>query len=74
MYYVKQEKKKELKTNTQIYCAKTLGVTEQLISAIMQGKSPCKRYVAVGLISIRFQIPINDTKVEEYLETYFTKV
>lgn len=73
MYYIKQETKRELKSNTQLYCANILGVTEQLLSAIMRGKLPCKRYVAIGLISIRFQIPINDAKMEEYLKKYFTK-
>lgn len=73
MYYIKQETKRELKSNTQLYCANILGVTEQLLSAIMRGKLPCKRYVAIGLISIRFQIPINDAKMEEYLNKYFTK-
>lgn len=74
MYNVKTDLVEDLKGGrTSRYIAKILGVTENYISTIFNGKFKCTKLIAVGIISIRYSISLDNCEMEELLEKYFIK-
>ena len=74
MYNVKTDLVEDLKGGrTSRYIAKILGVTENYISTIFNGKFKCTKLIAVGIISIRHSISLDNCEMEELLEKYFIK-
>lgn len=73
MYYIKQEKVEDLKNGrTVISISKILHLNYQNLVVIFNG-AKCKKILAMSLISLRFQIPINSPEMDKYLEDYFEK-
>lgn len=74
MYNVKTDLIKDLKGGrTARYIAEILDVTESYISMIFNNKSKCTKIVAMGLISIRYNISLDNAEMEELLQRYFIK-
>lgn len=72
MYNIKLDLVEDLKGGrTSRYIAKILGVTENYISTIFNGKFKCTKLIAVGIISIRYNISINHDNMENLLEKHF---
>lgn len=73
MYIIRQEKKEKLMNGrTATYIAEVLGRTKETLYAVLNGKN-CSTLMAKALISIKEQIPINDSNIEKYLLYYFKK-
>lgn len=74
MYNIKIELLKDLKGGrTARYIAEILDVTESYISMIFNNKAKCTKLVAMGLISIKHNISLDNTEMEELLQRYFIK-
>ena len=74
MYNVKTDLIKDLKGGrTARYIAEILDVTESYISMIFNNKTKCTKIVAMGLISIRYNISLDNAEMEELLQRYFVK-
>ena len=72
MYSIKTDLIKDLKGGrTARYIAEILDVTESYISMIFNNKAQCTKIVAMGLLSIRFNIPVNHDNMENLLEKFF---
>lgn len=69
---IRLEKAKELKDGRKgKVLAEILGLSEQHISNIFNGKFEATRPVALVLVSIKENITVNDRKMAEWLEYYF---
>lgn len=74
MYNIKTDLIKDLKGGrTARYIAEILNVTESYISMIFNNKTKCTKIVAMGLISIRYNISLDNAEMEELLQRYFIK-
>lgn len=74
MYNVKTELVKDLKGGrTARYIAETLDVTESYISTIFNNKIKCTKIIAMGLISIRYNVAFNSVEMQELIEKHFIK-
>lgn len=74
MYTIRLNKAEELKHGeTYRYIAKELGITEGFVSNIFRGKKKCSLIIAKGIISIRYNIPMDDNKIEIFLFDFFKK-
>ena len=74
MYNIKTDLIKDLKGGrTARYIAEILDVTESYISMIFNNKTKCTKIVAMGLISIRYNISLDNAEMEELLQRYFIK-
>ena len=74
MYNIKTDLIKDLKGGrTARYIAEILDVTESYISMIFNNKTKCTKIVAMGLISIRYNISLDNAEMEELLQRYFVK-
>lgn len=74
MYKIKEEKIKEIKDGrTLTILAEILGIHISYLSMIFCRKRACSGLIAKGLISIKKNISMNDDRMEEYLEYYFTR-
>jgi len=72
MYIIKKEMVEDLKSGrTVISIAKILGMTEVMLSYILNGHRNCTTLVAKSLICIRYNIPITDYMVEGLIDKYF---
>lgn len=73
-YIIKSDKINELKDGRSvIYLSEILEINYANLSLILNG-AKCKSILAMCLISIKEQIPINSTKMNDYLDYYFEKV
>lgn len=74
MYNIKTDLIKDLKGGrTARYIAEILDVTESYISMIFNNKTKCTKIVAMGLISIRYNISLDNAEMKELLQRYFIK-
>lgn len=74
MYNIKTDLIKDLKGGrTARYIAEILDVTESYISMIFNNKTKCTKIIAMGLISIRYNISLDNAEMEELLQRYFIK-
>jgi plasmid maintenance system antidote protein VapI len=74
MYNIKTDLIKDLKGGrTARYIAEILDVTESYISMIFNSKTKCTKIVAMGLISIKHNISLDNSEMEELLQRYFIK-
>lgn len=74
MYKIKIENVKELKDGRNLRnISEKIGVTQQYLSNIFNGKLPCKRNIALCLISLKEQISIDDRRMYDFLNYYFEK-
>ena len=71
MYFIREEKKEEIKKIRTNYYSKKLGITPNFVSNILNGRIKCTEITARGIISIYYDISLNDTRIEELLEEYF---
>ena len=58
---------------TSRYIAKILDVTESYISMIFNNKIKCTKIIAMGIISIRYNIALDNEDMEKLLKKYFMK-
>lgn len=70
MYKIRQDKKEFLLRIPQTYYAKELGLTTTHFCRVMGGIN-CSKMIAKGMLSIRFQKPIDSLEIEQLLEEYF---
>lgn len=74
MYKIKEERIKEIKDGrTSTILSEILEIHMSYLSMIFTRKRACSGLIAKGLISIKKNISINDDRMEEYLEYYFTR-
>lgn len=72
MYKIKIENAKELKDGRSLRkISEIIGITEQYLSKVFNQKSECSKNIAISLISIKKQIPINSDQMNEYMNYYF---
>lgn len=75
MYSVKEELVEDLKGGRTLkYIAEMLGITQQYVSLLFSNKRSCTKILAKNLIGLRFNLAINDIRMEELLEKYFDKI
>lgn len=72
MYKIRQDKKDFLLKIPQTYYAKELGLTTTHFCRVMGGIN-CSQMIAKGMLSIRFQKPIDSLEIKQLLEEYFAK-
>lgn len=72
MYKIRQERKQELLKYKQKYYAEKIGVIQSHISKVMT-KGKCTEMLAKCIVSICHQIAIDDVRMEELIEYYFTR-
>lgn len=71
MYLIKKEKSNDLKRiRTKCYAEKT-GFTPNYISAVLNGNLKCTETGAKAILSVGFDISLNNKQMEELLEEYF---
>lgn len=73
MYRLKQDKKEFILKISQTQYAKELGVTTPYLCRVMGGVINCKKVIAKGILSIRFQKSMDSVELEELLDEYFSK-
>ena len=74
MYKIREEKIKEIKDGrTLTILAEILDINISYLSLIFTRKRACSGLIAKGLISIKKNTSMNDDRMEEYLEYYFTR-
>lgn len=74
MYEIILSEAEKINKITAIYYAEKLEITPQYLSNVFNGKLPVKTPIAKGIISIAYNIPIDDYKMEELLNRHFTKI
>lgn len=71
MYKLKEEKKEELKSGrTYTYISTKTGLTDRYLKAVFSGEK-CRKITAIALISVRHEIPITSSEMNDYLRYYF---
>ena len=73
MYKIKTEELGRLDLFPNKYYAEMLGLTPDYISSIKGGRLSVKTSIAKGIISLAYNISLNDYKMEELLEAHFIK-
>lgn len=73
MYEIKINEKGKLDMASNRYYAEILGITPEYVCNILGGKLPVKTTIAKGMISIAYNIPLDDYNMEQLLEKHFTK-
>lgn len=74
MYKIKENAVDRLTCIKSTAYAQILGLTSTVLSLLFNGKSTTKLSTAKGIISVAYNIPLTDEKMEELLEKHFTKV
>ena len=74
MYEIKLEEKGKINMPTNKYYSDILGITHEYVGKILSGKLPVKGTIAKGMLSIAYNIPIDDSKMETLLTKHFTKI
>lgn len=74
MYEIKIEEKGKINMATNKYYSDILGITQEYVGKILNGKLPAKGTIAKGIISIAYNIPIDDYNMETLLNKHFTKI
>lgn len=74
MYNIKLDEKGQIGIATNRYYAKQLGLTEEYVGKVLNGKLATKTPVAKGILSIAYHIPLTDEKMEELINKHFAKV
>ena len=74
MYQIILENMGRMQMVTNKYYADILGITEPYVSNVTTGKLPVKETIAKGMISIAYNITLDDKDMNELLERHFTKV
>lgn len=74
MYKIKENTVDRLTCIKSTAYAQILGLTSTVLSLLFNGKSTTKLSTAKGIISVAYNIPLTDEKMEELLEKHFTKV
>lgn len=72
MYIITEELKEIIGKFKTIYLQEALGLTNVHIYNILNGKQSCTELIAKAILSICFNIPINDIKMPDLIEKYFT--
>jgi len=73
MYRIKEENIGRLSLFKNKYYAEVLGITPEYVSKIMTGTYAAKGIIARGIISIAYNITLNDYNMNDLLEKHFTK-
>lgn len=74
MYKINKENLEKLSYIKPIYYSETLGITPNMVYILFRGEKTTKLGTAKGIISIAYNIPLTDEKMEELLEKHFIKV
>lgn len=71
MYLIRKEKKEQLKRiRTKCYAERT-GFTPNYISAVLNGNLRCTEPGAKAILSVSFDISLNNELMEKLLKEYF---
>lgn len=73
MYRIISDKLDRLGTLPNKYYAEILGITPEYVSCIKCGKFAVKTPIAKGLLSIAYNVPLTDYKMDELLEKHFIR-
>lgn len=73
MYRIKIENNERLTLFKNKYYAEVLGISPEYVSKILTGTFAAKANIVKGIISIAYNIPLNDYNMNELLEKHFTK-
>lgn len=74
MYEIILNEVERLNKITGTYYAERLEITPQYLSNVLNGKLPVKAPIAKGIISISYNISIDDYRMEELLNRHFKKI
>lgn len=74
MYKIKLEEAEKINKITGVYYTEILGISGPYISNVLNGKVAAKEPTVKGILSIVYNIAIDDDKMQELLEKHFTKV
>ena len=74
MYNIKLEEKGQINIATNRYYANMLGITEEYVGKVLNGKLSAKTPVVKGIISLAYNIPLGDYKMNELIDRHFKKV
>ena len=74
MYRIKEENVEKLSYIKPIFYSETLGLTLTLLYQLFNGKCTTKLSTAKSIISIAYNIPISDERMNDLLEKHFTKI
>lgn len=72
MYKINLETSEILRGMKNTYYAEKLGKTPVYISYVLNGKK-CSEIVAKGILSVYFNVGLNDIKIQELLDKFFIK-
>lgn len=74
IYKIKREKVDELLgISNKTKLADKLGITSNYLYGVCTNRINCKKPIVLSLISLIKGIPVNDYKIEEYIDYYFTR-
>lgn len=71
MYKIKEENIEKLTYIKPMFYSEVLGLTPTLIYQLFGGKCTTKLSTAKAIISIAYNIPVTDEKMDELLEKHF---
>lgn len=73
MYKINEKEAEILRGMKNEYYSIKLNITPQYLSGIFNG-AKCSGLLAKGIISVYFNISLNDPRMDELIEKYFTKI
>lgn len=74
MYRLKQSSIDEFKLIRAVGYASLIGINDTFVSSILNANKPCSEMLARSMISVRFNISLQETdKINELLEKHFIK-
>lgn len=74
MYQIILDNKGRIDGIVNNFYAETLGITPQYVSNVLTGKLAARETIAKGILSVAYNIPLTDEKMNELLEKHFIKV
>lgn len=74
MYKIKLEEAEKINKVTGIYYTEKLGISGPYISNVLNGKVAAKEPTVRGILSIVYNIAVDDDKMESLLQKHFTKI
>ena len=72
MYKINEENVQTLRGMKNEYYATRLDITPQYLSGIFNG-AKCSGILARSILSVFFNISLNDSRIDEYLKKYFIR-
>lgn len=73
MYRIKEDTIAKIRRITAAYYCNILGITPQYMSNVLTGRTAAKETLAKSIISLAYDITLDDEQMTELLEKHFTK-